>query len=266
MSDVGDTSELVAPGYKQLVLPTALQTFYDYLYPADATRYHKQFLTLCYLKLINATGFNQPFTSFDSRVTYDLADTSAFFRTYRTTTPTTNNTGFNLLISGLYNQDIDQNSFYDVITVTQVANQPNVLVHSLSKKAYLNGGLTFDNPTADAYVAVTDNQSTSMSDLIPVGTTGLSVRIVGDMTQFTATANKQWQFVAEAPFLFDFPNLFEDLVMGEEDMLAMLDYASDVADTKYAMLWNRHFNPVYRFAGLVNAYVQKLNELWQTQT
>jgi hypothetical protein len=36
----------------------------------------------------------------------------------------------------------------------------------------------------------------------------------------------------------------------------------DECDASYSNLWNTHYNDVYRFAGLIMAYVERVNKVW----
>lgn len=261
LSDLGNPNEYISPGFNALILPDALQGFYNLLYPTGASRYYKQFIAYYIERLLHGTNQITYLTSFDSRITYDLSDLGEYFAVSRVSNPGTANFNFSILVTGDYNLTPSINSYYEGFTISQVGSSNNILVYSNTQNLYLNGSMT---STSAQGMSIPVTFANGMSNLFPIGTTGLNARIVGNGANFGAYTNQMWTFVAEAPFSFSFTSFYNDFYLGPGAVNSMINYGP--ADPSNLAMWQQHFNPVYRLAALFNMYILKVNALWQAQS
>jgi hypothetical protein len=103
-----------------------------------------------------------------------------------------------------------------------------------------------------------------------VGNTGLSFVLTGNFSslpgegKFTQTANKYWNFIVESPFTFEFIEFFNQLTRKESSIARMINYGEAKTPTNLN-IWMNHFNEAYRFAGLLNMFIEKVNTEWLKQ-
>ena len=257
----GEKSYFVNRNYSPVTLPIDLQQFYNILFPSGTSNYQKQFLCYSYLRILESTGLTDVLYGLDSRVTYDLNELKEYFRINLVSSPTTTNINFNVSVSGEYTRTNKNNYYYNSFTISQVGDTSNVTVRSDVDRVYLNGFTTSQAINSEVTIPVNYSTSEGMSEIIQIGGTGLSFVITGPLNLFTHTTNKSWNFIAEAPFVFDFPTFFNTLKTRQSTVDYMLGYSSPDSTKTNENLWNRHFNDLYRFAGLLNCYVQRVNAL-----
>ena len=246
-------------------LPTTLASFHSVLFPPKASYYHKQFLCYSYLRILEASKQTTLVTSYDSRVTYSLDSLQEYFRLNRVSIPTSSSFEYNLLIFGNYQQLEQNNYYYNNFSIRQVGNTAEVLVYSEVDKVYLKGEKTSPVPSSEMQITLVPSSSEpNKTEIVEIGATGLSFAISGPLERFSNTEAKGWTFVAESPFLFDFPGLVDYLNNNQTMVDKMLGYGK-AENTSDVNLWNQHFNDIYRFSGLLNTYVSKVNDLWQKE-
>jgi hypothetical protein len=147
--------------------------------------------------------------------------------------------------------------------VRQVNNLSQVTIFSDIDKLYYNNAGFKNTPASDMNVTISQlSGSTTLTNPIYIGGTGLYFTISGPLSTFTSTSNKYWNFIAESPMVFDFPDLLKKLKQRETTVDRMLEYGTAPDDSTNENLWRQHFNDVYKFAGLINAYVAKVNNIW----
>ncbi len=127
-------------------------------------------------------------------------------------------------------------------------------MYSTVRDIYINGSNQY--PSDDVGAEITLDFTEIVSTPVVIGSTGISFSIGGGPT-FTDSADKTWEFLVEAPFSFRFDEIFSDLLTSNTS--ALFKYKPTVDVSTYENLWNKHFNPVYRVAGLLLAYVTKLS-------
>jgi hypothetical protein len=257
LSDQGDPNEYIAPGFNSLSLPSELQNFYNLIYPLNSSRYYKQFIAYYCENLLHASGQTQYLTSFDSRITYDLSDLGTYFSLAQNSNPSTTDSAFSLLVTGYYNLTSSLNTFYDNFVITQLGASNQVTVYSTVQNLYLKGSLTSQS-SAGMGINLTFTNNTS--NLIPIGQTGISISISGIGANFGNNPNKQWSFLAQAPFQFDFPSFYNNFLNSSIAVDNMIEYGT-ATDSSSLNLWRQHFNTVYRLSGLLNLYTLKVNSL-----
>jgi hypothetical protein len=257
----GVRSYLVNKDYSPVNLPINLKQFYSILFPDGASDYQKQFLCFAYLRILESTGLTELVYSIDPRVTYDLNKLTEYFRISQISTPTTTDINFNLSVSGDFTPSIRNNYYYSSFTITQQGYEPVLVVRSDIDKLYLNGLVTSEHISPDVTIPVNYSNSGGMTRDIPIGGTGLSFVITGPIHLFSQSANKSWNFIAESPFIFNFPAIFKTLKSRESTVDSMLKYGDEALDISNQNIWNNHFNDLYKFAGLLNCYVARVNSL-----
>ncbi len=262
----GERSYFTSRNYSPVILPPQLQSFYAKLFPEGTSYYHKQFLCYAYLRLIASTNITSGVLGYDSRVTYDLDKLQEYFRLRRVSSPTSTSFDYSLIVFGEYTQLRQNSYYYNLYSIRQVDNLPEVLIYSEIDKVYLRGKEEQTSPAATMRIPIdTEGENANLTSEIPVGETGLYFRITGPLESFTATRDKVWTFMAESPFSFDFPNFIKNLKHMEPMVDRMIAYGRQKEDSADLNIWNRHFNDVYRFTGLLNLYIDKVNDLWQAK-
>ena len=86
----------------------------------------------------------------------------------------------------------------------------------------------------------------------------------GDI-DFSTTSTKTWSFTVETPFNFNFSSKFDELETSYQAVDDMFLKYRESSNVSYEHLWRQHFNSVYRFAGLLLAYVERVNQVWQSE-
>jgi hypothetical protein len=272
-------SYFTAHDYIPLELPPALEDFHSLLFPKNSSFYYKQFLCYCFLRVMQSTNLQEAVLKYDNRITYDLDALNEYFRLKRISTPTSSNPAFRLYLLGEYLNLGVNNYYYNSYTITQNENFPEVFVYSDIDKLFLNRDKTSLTKSEDMRIHL----RTPATPHIPqggrvvhrntlgeaVGTTGLSFVITGnfdtgpsqDIARFTSTSNKYWNFIVESPFMFEFIPFFSSLSVRETLIARMIDYGASSEGT-YLNLWQHHFNEAYKFSGLLNLFMEKVNDLW----
>ena len=262
-------SEGIPSSYIATPLIGELEDFYKLLFPAKASRSHKKFLVHNYLRLIDAAGLTQAIKAVDSRLTYNL-DSEQYFKIFRTSNPHTNAVGVEMTVRGDYVNNPENADLYDRIRVQQVLETNPTLrpvdfsnpssggsflpglpiVNMFSWNNARNYGQTilkFSSPYADV----------GLSSPVWVGNTGLTIQFNATV-DFQITGDKYWDFIAEAPYEFNFQAFYDKLKQHSHIVDRMLRLPVKVGDESFSNLWRSHWNPVYQVAGLLVAYVNKI--------
>jgi hypothetical protein len=258
----GVQSYLINHDYRPVNLPVDLSQFYNFLFPADASNYQKQFLCYNYLRLIDSTGLTGDLYKFDKRITYDLNTLTEYFRISQISKPTSSDFNFNINVTGTYTPLAQNNYYYGSFTITQLGYEPAIVIRSDIDGVYINGTDTSPSIVRAIEIPIEYGAGARISQSIPVGNTGISFNIVGPLESFTNTPNKTWNFIAEAPFVFEFNDLFNRLATNYSLVDYVFKYGHETADASNENLWRNHFNSVYRFVGLLNAYVERVNMIY----
>jgi hypothetical protein len=79
---------------------------------------------------------------------------------------------------------------------------------------------------------------------------------------FLNKSNKFWSFSYNAPPKFDMIEKIKDVERRRQIVDDMLVFSKDIASSTYENIWRMHYNDVYRFAGLLLAYVERVNFVW----
>lgn len=251
----GQGNEHIPSQFSGLILTSPFKELYSILFPQGSSRYYKQFLAHNYISIIRAAGLEDELKVIDSRISYST-DNTDFFKIYRYSNPAISSTAHPIFIYGQYRGIETNSNFYDNFLVTQVDNTENVLVYSTVREVYINSlGQQFTTPDAEAEI-VLDLSNGMTSEPVSIGSTGISFVISGAAT-FTATSDKTWEFLVESPFKFNITTILSQLKA--YDINKLNNFAPKVDVANYINLWNQHFNDAYRLAGLLLAYVTKLN-------
>jgi len=249
----GNGAEHIPSSFLQLPLPAPFSEVNAILFPSGSSRSYKQFLAHHYLNIIRAAGLEERLKDFDSRISYPL-DRSDFFKIHRNSNPFVSNSAYPIFVYGKFRGNETNDSFYDNFEITQVSNTTKVLIYSTVRKKYMNGNSLYDTAevAAENQLSFVDNLSVP----IIIGSTGISFSIDGGAT-FTGTANKSWQFLVESPFETQVVKIINALSNLPLERLFQLP--SRIDTKTFENLWKKHYNPVYRLAGLLLTYVSKLD-------
>jgi hypothetical protein len=259
---------LINKDYLPQVLPLELQNTYNILFPPNTSLYYKHFLVYCYLRIIAAAGLRNSTLSYDKRTTYDLDDFTDYFRFSRATISESNDPDFKILISGKIKGAETLKYYANNFVVRQIENSDSVLVFSTTQEEYYKfGKLPSKNPEGMEIALTPNPASPGVSSIIPVGDTGMYFSITGPFqggnTDFSTTSFKTWSFTVETPFNFDFSSKLKELENSYQLVDNMFLKYKESCDPSYEYLWRQHFNSVYRLAGLLLGYVERVNLLWQ---
>lgn len=249
----GNETEHIPVGYVSRPLQTPFAEIYKQLFPTGASRFYKLFLAHNYIEIVKAAGLEDDLKKIDPRISYQL-DSSDFFKIYRYSNPVISSSNHPIFVYGQYTSNKVNDGFYDNFEITQVGSTNRVLIYSTINEYYINGSETF--PTSESAAEITLTFTNGTSDPVKIGSTGITVVFGGGAT-FTSTGSKTWEFLVESPFTFNLNAVIDRLPPDLVDKL--FRFAKDVDTSKYENLWKQHYNIVYRLAGLLLAYVSKLN-------
>lgn len=259
-TDQGNSNEYIASGFNAITLPTQLQQFYNLLFPTSISRYYAQFLVFCYLQILRAANQEQFVTSLDNRITYQLENINDYFLINQISVPVLSNFKFPISIFGQYQIDSNIAKNYEDILISQITGI-YVSIYSKTKNLYYNQQTSSSNLTSDFIIKLSSNLMNTTSDTINVSTTGLSFVIAGSLVDISSASGLTWEFIGQAPFNFDFNAIFTSLLTNQVIVNNMLSFNPVANDSSSLNLWKLHYNPVYRFAGLLNCFVLQLNKL-----
>jgi len=262
ISSLGNKSYFTARNYSPLELPAPLKRVHDILFPKDVSQYYKQFLCYSYLRLLESTKNIEVMQAYDSRISYDLNELQEYYRTTRISPPTSSNFQYTLLISGKASGVSKKNYYYDAYTIKQINFLPEISIYNDTDKLYLKGGKESATFTDDFRIPLVISSSLYTTKEIALGNTGLTFILSGNLGSFNATGNKHWNFIVEAPAVFDFNKIHENLKRNASIVEACLEYGKTVVIDENYKLWHSHFNSVYQFTGILNAYVERAHDLW----
>lgn len=263
-----DRSEYIPSSFTARRLPAELQAIHDVLFPVGTSRYYRLFLAHNYMKLLEAAGIEEDIKQFDGRITYNVSATS-FFKLHRISnpvyvspeSPTSDDKLMKLHVTGKYAHAVNLNNFYETIKITQTGTTNVFRVDSVDAEDNVintyHTGLTIDFD--DQFGA-----TSGTSEVIDIGQTGLSFYFYSESTLGSQTAGKVWKFIAESPISFDINTTYELLKNSEYKIDGMFLQKASIVTDKYDNLWKKHFNKVYKLAGLLMSYVARVDQFYKS--
>lgn len=263
-------SPLMYRGYSPLNLPRELDSFRQLLFPQTTSTYYKHFLLYTYLRLIDSTSLSSETLKYDSRVTYNLDELQDYFRFYRNSSPYSSDQNFTLRLLGYLQPDDSLNYYLNNFVIRQVGDTSKLLLFSTTQSLYYKEGLP-PSPKADSMSSQLNlSNDPGTSEIIRIGSTGLSFFMAGPFDDpdrgFLSKADRTWSFTAETPFIFDFTKKLEEFENHPQVVSSMLSYYAEKCEANYENLWRMHYNSVYRFVGLLMAYVERVHQVWLQRT
>jgi hypothetical protein len=136
-----------------------------------------------------------------------------------------------------------------------------VYIYSYTQNKYYKPGTAPSLSTTDMLISL-ETAGANITKPVAVGDTGLSFSLSGNFEAFISQSVRSWEFTAEAPFRFDFESKMAELAAQQHLVDKMLAYRHAECTIVYENLWNMHHNSVYRFAGLLLAYVERVNLIY----
>jgi hypothetical protein len=255
-------SPLICRDYHQVKLPQELVGVYNILFPEDASNYYKQFLLYCYLRLVATTDKSEDVKKYDTRISYDLDDFSEYFKSSQTQITSANN-AFKLLLHGVLQTTHTIQSNVNNFIVQQAANTRNITIFSKTEKKYYKFGKLPSGNAIGMVTSLTSAPGSNITDTVSVGDSGLAFNLTGPIdSSFTSSANKNWTFSASASLNFDFTSVMVGLTTNYTAVENMLNFARTSCNASYENIWHTHYNDVYRLAGLLLAYVERMHFVW----
>ncbi len=132
-------------------------------------------------------------------------------------------------------------------------------IFSRIKNKYINGSDEFANPDVEARVDVVFPINSLTSNPILIGRTGVKFTLSHPVgVSFTDSSDKNWEFLAEAPFIFDPLSIYRQLV-NSKSFNVLVKYNKGLGDLEN--IWNEHFNPIYKLSAFLIALVTVVNKL-----
>ena len=261
-------SVLTNRNYNPIELPPELGNFHSLLFSEKGSKYYQQFLLYCYLRVVAATNLKDHVKTFDNRITYNLEEFSEYFRSPRLSPTTTNDINFKLLVSGGMDTSEGTESFSNHIAISQLQNTSKVAIYSITQREYYRPGEFSSKTLTGMEVNLSefiDPARPQVTKPIALSDTGLTISITGPFDRFTDTPGKVWTFSTEAPFVFDFSSKLALIKNSDSKVDEMLNYAKDITNPVFENIWRSHHNSVYSLAGLLVAYVERMNLIWETR-
>jgi len=254
---------LVDRNYTQIDLPQELQRVYNVLFPSTITTHYKQFLLYSYLRTISLTDKAEDVKKVDSRISYSLDDMVEYFKFRNIAINASSDTNYTILVYGSGASNEYSRSFTTVYDVIQQSNTSTVLIHSPTQELYYHPLKSSSKTANNMTVSVTPSGADPLVSLpITIGDTGLTCILAGKAV-LTATPNKFWRFSVDSPVSFNILDKIKPLDTYWQNVDAMFRYMQSSCTQTYQNMWNMHYNPAYRLAGLLLAYVERVNLVWQ---
>jgi hypothetical protein len=251
-------SPIVNRNFTHITLPSDLQRFYNLIFPESASNYYKQFLLFCYLKLIESTDRRNDIKKYDNRISYDLELIHDYFKFNRVYLGANNPVDYKLLIFGKLRSSASADYYSNKFLISQTPESASVYVYSHTQNKYYKPGVQPSSLLTNMAISL-DTGGSYMTKAVAIGDTGVSFSLSGSFENFISSSVRTWEFTAEAPFRFDFYAKIEELASRQYLVERMLDYKRDQCTSTYENIWNMHHNSVYRLAGLLLAYVERVN-------
>lgn len=252
---------LVDRNYTPLVLPEELRQVYTILFPATITTHYKQFLLYSYLRIIDLTDKAEDIKIEDSRISYVLDDLVDYFKFKNMSLLATSNPAYSLLVYGDSVSDETSRSFTTLYDVTQDSTS-TVKIHSPTQGLYYHPTNSPSKFYKNMSVVVTPSADPKVSIPIALRGTGLTF-LIGGTSTFASTAGKYWRFSVDSPVKFNVLDKIKTLDTYWTAVDKMFKYQQTKCAQTYQNMWDMHYNPAYRLAGLLLAYVERVNLVWE---
>ena len=255
-----EPSEHIPEEFNAKSLPHDLQKIYDKLFPPRSARFYRLFLVNCYLKIIDTAEMTDKVLALDPRISYNI-DTKEYFKIHRrSNTLRSENNNFELNVLSKFGIVTYNNYNHDTFVIEQVDDTNQIRIFSRVKNAYIKDKEEYrDKEDSDSYITVTFNGGSATSNVISIGQTGVTFNLVqispGD---FTASSDKTWEFIIEAPYTIDRLSVIKQLETSNPFKVLNV-YNKELKE--FEDMWETEFNPVYRFAALLIAFTYTLNNL-----
>ena len=254
---------LIDRNYIPLTLPRELQKVYNILFPATITVHYKQFLLYSYLRIINLTDYADAVKATDSRISYSLDELLDYFKFRNISIAPASDANYRLLVYGAGRSDESSRNFTSVYTVSQQSNTATVLIHSDTQELYYHPTKAPSKTSVGMTISVVVSGSDPLvSAPIVIGDTGLTC-VLGGKSALTASSNKVWRLSVDSPVNFSVLDKIKSLDTSGPAVDDMFKYQQTNCTQTYQNLWEMHYNPAYRLAGLLLAYVERVNLVWQ---
>jgi hypothetical protein len=251
-------SPIVNKNFNKIDLPLELSAFYNILFPESASNYYKQFLLYCYLRIVDSTDRREEIKKYDSRLSYNLDLIRDYFKFNRVYLDDDNPKDYKLLVFGKMLSSVSTNSYSNRFLISQIPNTAGVQIYSHTQKQFYRP-LSLPTSSSNNSIITLSSVNPGITSPVAIGDTGLFFSIVGNFQNFLSPFSRVWNFTAEAPFHFDFSSKIVEFENYQHIVDKMLEYRRNDCDSSYENLWNMHHNAVYRFAGLLLAYVERVN-------
>jgi hypothetical protein len=239
--------EYIPPNYTPTVLPTYLQTLRRILFGAAPDRYFLNFRAHELLAHLHTTELGEYVYALDPRVTYWPEQTLPFYDTEKRVTVA--QSAGPAAPAPTFQGDL----FADNARGRSVREFTlNVTVENTAWTAYLTSP---DTPTANHNTPMTFTNG--LSNLLPIGTTGLAVKVPQPNGAIT------WQIYTRVKPTTALTAVLPLLELAGEPIYIDLFGVGMVAEpySTFKQLWFDHPNPVYRLGGLTLAIIYRTNEV-----
>lgn len=248
--------------FTALTLPEELLNFYQLIFPKENNLHQNQFLLYSYLTLIDSTTLNENVKFFDSRITYDLKNWENYFKFLKINYIQNHSSGFNLSFFGNFDYEEFKNLGPLFFDIQQKENTSDILTYSRDLKKFFKEGKQNSDSYLEMYSTINYNPTDKISNAVQLGNSGLFFRFSGGASTFTETSNKNWNFLIEYPYTFDFLKVLKNIEDNYMIVERMLNFNKEKSNSSYSNIWQKHYNSVYKFSGLLMSYVERVNSIW----
>lgn len=254
---------LIDRNYTPLILPRELQRVYDILFPSTSTAYYKQFLLYSYLRVVDLTDKSEEIKNVDRRISYSLDELVDYFKFPNISVSVSTDPDYSLLVYGQGISDENSRNFNTIYDITQQGSSSSVLIYSPTQGVYYHPTKAASKLSTDMDVpVVAGSENPAVSAPITIGSTGLTFVIAGKNV-FADTPSKAWRLSVASPVNFKILDKIKSLETYGTAVDDMFKYQQTNCTQTYQNLWSLHYSPAYRLAGLLLAYVERVNLVWQ---
>lgn len=238
---------LIPQQFKKVTLTPVLKNIDELLFGRNTSIVYKNAVAHILMSTIKATPYaDRIFSRYDDRYSYDLTSIRDYFSVTRNLV--IDDSGISAKVFGSYKTDIRKGRVSDTIIIKSTGTSNEVTVYSA--KNYFSAKtetLSFTN---------------GISNLVKVANTGISFLIdTGGLT--FSDAARTLKIEVSGPISIDSAALLSTITSRTDLTLPVLKQPRATDDDTFYYLFNQHYNMVYKTAGLLAEYVDRIQYLYE---
>lgn len=241
----------IARNYAAAGRPAALKAFGDILIPPTESDYLKLHRMYNFERAIQAAGLEDFEKVFDTRVTYlldELTDNFSYAKLSPVVPANADSSNVSVTATPITPLQVDELN----LTITQLSNSNTVDVYRVLPLTHATQRILSNTPI----VWSGTNLGASSAVIVPVYNVSL---LFSTSISFISTSNKTWTVTLNGHSTFELLTLIDNLKnMHQHVVRNMLAYKSKYSTATFDLMWEKHDNKVYQFAGLLLGYFYRL--------